>query len=102
VTEPWLAIIGIGDDGLAGLSGAARALIENAELIVGGERHLALVPVGKEIRHCWDSPLAKSVARIAARQHHRAGKLVLSQQRRLVHRATKTRAYTRDGPNIVG
>jgi precorrin-6Y C5,15-methyltransferase (decarboxylating) len=63
--NPWLAIIGIGDEGLAGLSGAARTLIENAELIVGGERHLALVPAGKEIRESWDSPLAKSVARIA-------------------------------------
>jgi len=65
VTDPWLAVIGMGDDGLVGLSGAARALIENAELIVFGKRHLTMVPVGKEIRHRWDNPLAKSVARIA-------------------------------------
>ena len=33
---PWLAVIGIGEDGLAGLSPAARALIETAEMLVGG------------------------------------------------------------------
>jgi precorrin-6Y C5,15-methyltransferase (decarboxylating) len=63
--NPWLAIIGIGDDGLVGLSGTALALIENAELIVGGERHLAMVPAGRESREIWDSPLPKSMGRIA-------------------------------------
>ena len=64
--NPWLAIIGIGDDGVAGLSAAARALIDGAELIVGGARHLALVPQGNETRHSWDTPLADTIARIAA------------------------------------
>ena len=40
---PWLSIIGIGEDGLDGLSAAARALLAGAELVVGGRRHLALV-----------------------------------------------------------
>ena len=39
---PWLTIIGLGEDGLAGLSSGARALLESAELLVGGARHLAL------------------------------------------------------------
>ena len=39
--SPWLTVVGIGDDGLAGLSPAARALVETAELLVGGERHQA-------------------------------------------------------------
>src|SRR5216683_1091652 len=47
---PWLAIIGIGDDGVEGLSAAARVLLASAELVVGGTRHLALVPEGNEIR----------------------------------------------------
>ena len=39
----WLSIIGIGEDGLAGLSDAARTLIAQAVLVVGGRRHLDLV-----------------------------------------------------------
>ena len=39
----WLAIIGIGEDGLDGLSPAARTLIAQASLVVGGRRHLALI-----------------------------------------------------------
>jgi precorrin-6B C5,15-methyltransferase / cobalt-precorrin-6B C5,C15-methyltransferase len=62
---PWLAIVGIGEDGIAGLSAAARGLLGNAEMLVGGARHLALVPEGKETRVTWDSPLAATLARIA-------------------------------------
>ena len=42
----WLSVVGIGEDGIEGLSAAARALVEGAEVLVGGERHLALVPAG--------------------------------------------------------
>jgi len=63
--SPWLAIIGIGDDGVAGLSAAAAALLASAELVVGGARHLALVPEGKEARLVWDTPLVDTIARIA-------------------------------------
>ena len=38
----WLSIIGIGEDGVQGLSPIARQLIEGAELVVGGARHLKL------------------------------------------------------------
>jgi precorrin-6Y C5,15-methyltransferase (decarboxylating) len=62
---PWLAIIGIGDDGVAGLSAAASALLANAELVVGGTRHLALVPQAGETRLVWDTPLADTMAQIA-------------------------------------
>ena len=42
----WLTIIGIGEDGIEALPRALQSLIERAELIVGGERHLAMVPHG--------------------------------------------------------
>ncbi|HSV30247.1 MAG TPA: cobalamin biosynthesis bifunctional protein CbiET, partial [Candidatus Omnitrophota bacterium] len=54
---PWLTVIGIGEDGLSGLSAAARALVEGAEVLVGGDRHLAMVP-GPAERHVWPSPFA--------------------------------------------
>lgn len=41
----WLSIVGIGEDGLDGLSSAARALVGSADLLIGGERHLSMVPV---------------------------------------------------------
>ncbi|UDL89849.1 precorrin-6y C5,15-methyltransferase (decarboxylating) subunit CbiE [Mesorhizobium sp. PAMC28654] len=39
----WLTIVGIGEDGLAGLGDEAKRLIAGAEVIFGGKRHLALV-----------------------------------------------------------
>ena len=63
----WLAIVGIGEDGAEGLSPAARALIANAKLVIGGKRHLALadgLPSGE--RKAWPSPIAASIPAILA------------------------------------
>lgn len=67
----WLTIIGIGDDGLAGLSPAVRALVETAEVLVGGPRHLAMVPPSAAERLPWQQPFAGSLAAIAARRGRR-------------------------------
>ncbi len=40
MAEPWLSIIGLGEDGLAGLTSASRAALAAAEFIFGGARHL--------------------------------------------------------------
>jgi precorrin-6B C5,15-methyltransferase / cobalt-precorrin-6B C5,C15-methyltransferase len=45
MADPWLTIIGIGEDGLAGLSEASRKALDHAETVFGGERHLALAGV---------------------------------------------------------
>lgn len=42
MSNPWLTIVGIGEDGLAGLSEASRLALQSAEMIFGGLRHLAL------------------------------------------------------------
>ena len=67
--EKWLSVIGIGEDGLAGLSPIARTLIEQAAIIVGGDRHLAMLP--PELccepaceKRTWTSPIEASVAQI--------------------------------------
>jgi precorrin-6Y C5,15-methyltransferase (decarboxylating) len=44
-SNPWLTIIGIGEDGLAGLSDASRKALLEAETVFGGERHLKLAGV---------------------------------------------------------
>jgi precorrin-6Y C5,15-methyltransferase (decarboxylating) len=55
--ERWLAIVGLGEDGIDGLPPAARTMIAQAALVVGGERHLGLLgPVGAETL-VWPSPI---------------------------------------------
>jgi precorrin-6Y C5,15-methyltransferase (decarboxylating) len=65
----WLTIVGIGEDGLAGLGSAARAAISDAELVFGGARHLELAAdaiTGEA--HTWLSPFSRSVeAAVAAK-----------------------------------
>jgi precorrin-6Y C5,15-methyltransferase (decarboxylating) len=46
MTEPWLTIVGIGEDGPAGLLPASRDALAGAEVVFGGPRHLALVDAG--------------------------------------------------------
>jgi precorrin-6Y C5,15-methyltransferase (decarboxylating) len=58
---PWLSVIGIGEDGTAGLSPSARALLDAAEVVVGGSRHLGLV-AGPAEKLSWPSPFAGAQA----------------------------------------
>jgi precorrin-6Y C5,15-methyltransferase (decarboxylating) len=62
--DPWLAIIGIGEDGLAGLSDASRKALARAEAVFGGERHLGLADIGARGK-AWPVPfdLAPVLAR---------------------------------------
>ncbi len=55
-TRPWLHIVGIGEDGLAGLTPATRAVVEAAEIIVGGSRHHTLSERITVERMEWPSP----------------------------------------------
>ena len=65
--ERWLSIIGIGEEGVDGLSPVARKLIEAAELVVGGKRHLALA---ESLIHghtlVWPSPIGEAMPEIEA------------------------------------
>src|SRR6476661_4743068 len=54
----WLSIVGIGEDGVDGLSPVARRLVADAELVIGGKRHLALADSlikGRQVS--WPSPI---------------------------------------------
>ncbi|OYU38278.1 MAG: cobalamin biosynthesis bifunctional protein CbiET [Pseudorhodobacter sp. PARRP1] len=55
--SPWVSIIGLGEDGLPGLSDASRAALAQAEIIFGGPRHLALVGAGDKGR-AWPVPFS--------------------------------------------
>jgi len=67
----WLSVIGIGEDGLAGLTPVARALVESAEIVFGGERHLAMLPPAPQRRCGWARPLAETMRAIAREQGRR-------------------------------
>lgn len=67
----WLTVLGIGEDGLDGLAPAARTLIETAEVLAGGARHLAMVADRAAERLEWASPFAASVEALAARRGRR-------------------------------
>ncbi len=54
--EPWLHIVGIGEDGMEGLLPATRAVVEAAEVIVGGDRHHKLSDNVTAERVAWPSP----------------------------------------------
>jgi precorrin-6Y C5,15-methyltransferase (decarboxylating) len=65
----WLAILGIGEDGVEGLSASARGLIAASCLVVGGARHLALAaPLITGERLAWPSPLTDAFPAILARR----------------------------------
>ncbi len=64
--DAWLEIVGIGEDGLAGLSPAAHAAIARARVLVGGKRHLALVPDGAQERWAWPTPFDAGIEKLLA------------------------------------
>lgn len=67
--SPWLSIIGIGEDGLAGLGDGARKALSGASLVVGGKRHLALAEAAiAGERLAWPSPMTAAIDGVLARR----------------------------------
>src|SRR4051794_35466826 len=53
-----VTVIGIGADGWPGLTATLRQKILDAEVVLGGARHLAMLPdASGQIREPWPSPL---------------------------------------------
>ena len=67
----WLSIVGIGEDGAAGLPKASRAALDAAEVVFGGPRHLAMIdhPDGR----AWPVPF--SIAPVLALRGRRVAVL---------------------------
>lgn len=64
----WLNVIGIGEDGVKALPRTLHAIIERAELIVGGERHLAMLGQVRAEKRSWSSPLSRTLDEIWSRR----------------------------------
>jgi precorrin-6Y C5,15-methyltransferase (decarboxylating) len=76
MSKPWLHIIGIGEDGMAGLAPAAIALVKSAEVIFGGDRHHALSADVKAERIAWPSPFDAMIDTICSYKGRRVVVLV--------------------------
>ncbi|GBR16482.1 precorrin-6y C5,15-methyltransferase (decarboxylating) subunit CbiE [Gluconobacter frateurii] len=64
---PWLSVIGIGEDGVEGLSSLARQIIAQAESVIGGERHLKLAAsLIRGTTEIWGTPFSDGVHRVLA------------------------------------
>lgn len=66
MADPWLTIIGLGEDGLAGLGMASRQALDQAEIVFGAARHLDLAGVRGT---AWTVPF--SVAPVLAARGHK-------------------------------
>ena len=65
--SPWLSIVGIGEDGVAGLAPAARQLVETAALVFGGRRHLELAqPLIRGEARPWPVPFERGIEAVLA------------------------------------
>ena len=63
----WLSIVGIGEDGVEGLSAVARGLVASADIVFGGARHLALAaPLIRGEARPWPSPFSHGVEQVLA------------------------------------
>ncbi|MEM9710338.1 MAG: precorrin-6y C5,15-methyltransferase (decarboxylating) subunit CbiE, partial [Pseudomonadota bacterium] len=60
---PWLTVIGLGEDGPAGLSEASRSALERAEIVMGPPRHLGMLD-GMDLRAepvAWPVPFSDGI-----------------------------------------
>jgi precorrin-6Y C5,15-methyltransferase (decarboxylating) len=63
----WLSIVGLGEDGVEGLSATARGLIAAADIVFGGERHLRLAQsLIKGEAKPWQSPFSRGIEEVLA------------------------------------
>jgi precorrin-6B C5,15-methyltransferase / cobalt-precorrin-6B C5,C15-methyltransferase len=65
----WLSIIGVGEDGVEGLSAAARDLVAGAEIVFGGKRHLGLVaPLIRGAARPWPTPFDRAIEEVLSQR----------------------------------
>ncbi len=64
---PWLSIVGMGEDGISGLTSAARAFLSSAEIVFGGKRHLSFAaPLIRGAARPWPSPFERGIEEVVA------------------------------------
>ncbi|MDO6485771.1 precorrin-6y C5,15-methyltransferase (decarboxylating) subunit CbiE [Shimia thalassica] len=69
---PWLTIVGLGEDGPDGLSPASRQALAEAEIVMGAERHLSLLPDLTAETVVWPVPFADGIPVLLSHRGKRA------------------------------
>lgn len=69
--KPWIDIVGIGEDGMDGLASPAVQCLEQADVIIGGDRHHVLASNLNAERISWPSPFDAMIDKIKAMQGKR-------------------------------
>jgi precorrin-6Y C5,15-methyltransferase (decarboxylating) len=72
-------VVGIGADGWSGLDAPRRAAVQGAEIILGGERHLAMLPddIAGE-RRALPSPLREGLRALLPQLEHKQAVVILA------------------------
>lgn len=66
--RPRITVVGLGADGWEGLPARLQSLVRGAPVLLGGHRHLGLVPeVPGQAREAWPSPLREGLPELLAR-----------------------------------
>ncbi len=103
--SPWLSIVGVSEDGMATLPPAARTLVDSAEIVVGGARHLAMLPAPEngstQERVSWSSPLAETIDRVLSMRGRRVTVLATGDPMQFGIGATLSRALPADEVTVV-
>ncbi|NML10596.1 precorrin-6y C5,15-methyltransferase (decarboxylating) subunit CbiE [Sphingobium sp. AR-3-1] len=71
VSQAWLTIIGVGEDGRCGLSADSRAALARAELVMGSARHLSLLAPLNGPAIEWPVPFADGIDQLLAQRGRR-------------------------------
>jgi precorrin-6Y C5,15-methyltransferase (decarboxylating) len=74
--EKNIIVIGIGEEGLDGMAIASRQLIERADILVGGMRHLSKVSIGSEMRVDWSNGIKEAL--VIIEKNHKKSVVVLA------------------------
>ena len=64
----WLTVLGIGEEGLDSLTPVARTLLDQATVLVGGERHLTMLGEDDREQLIWGTPFSSMVEKVLARR----------------------------------
>ena len=97
-TKKWITVVGMGEDGLDGISPAARQLIETAQVLAGDKRHLTKVPRGDEERLDWKDGFDKALDRI---ERNKGKRVVVLASGDPLHYGVGANVVRRFGPGAV-
>jgi precorrin-6Y C5,15-methyltransferase (decarboxylating) len=67
-----VTVVGVGADGWSGLGEPARRALEAADVVLGAQRQLALLPVLRAEHVTWPTPLVPALPGLLAEHGHRA------------------------------